>query len=190
MCRRTLSLAGFVSVIFLSCVWADVTVPTLFSDHAVLQREAAVPVWGTASVGEGVDGMSRHVCTTEDEIDCLRVEIQYGYEALASGQLRRARPETAAKGGQALGRIWRSVTIQRFSLPAGLRDVGATALAAESDHGGGRRSAGDSAVRELCLEGARSLVGRSVELGGAGADFQDRMSRIMDVGVAAWCRVS
>ena len=33
---------------------ADVTVPTLFSDHAVLQRDMPVPVWGTASPGESV----------------------------------------------------------------------------------------------------------------------------------------
>jgi sialate O-acetylesterase len=34
--------------------WADVTVPTMFSDHAVLQRNMLVPVWGTASPGEEV----------------------------------------------------------------------------------------------------------------------------------------
>jgi sialate O-acetylesterase len=34
--------------------WADVTVPAMFSDHAVLQRDMAVPVWGTASAGEDV----------------------------------------------------------------------------------------------------------------------------------------
>jgi sialate O-acetylesterase len=33
---------------------ADVTVHTLFSDHAVLQRNMQVPVWGTASPGEQV----------------------------------------------------------------------------------------------------------------------------------------
>jgi sialate O-acetylesterase len=33
---------------------ADVTVPTMFSDHAVLQRNMLVPVWGTASPGEQV----------------------------------------------------------------------------------------------------------------------------------------
>ena len=33
---------------------ADVTVPAMFSDHAVLQRNMLVPVWGTASPGEEV----------------------------------------------------------------------------------------------------------------------------------------
>ena len=33
---------------------ADVAVPAMFSDHAVLQRDMMVPVWGTASAGEGV----------------------------------------------------------------------------------------------------------------------------------------
>ena len=46
ICVFTISLAG--------AVWADVTVPTLFSDYAVLQRDMPVPVWGTASPGESV----------------------------------------------------------------------------------------------------------------------------------------
>ena len=33
---------------------ADVSLPALFSDHMVLQREAAVPVWGWAEAGEEV----------------------------------------------------------------------------------------------------------------------------------------
>lgn len=33
---------------------ADVTMPAMFSDHAVLQRGMMVPVWGTASAGESV----------------------------------------------------------------------------------------------------------------------------------------
>jgi sialate O-acetylesterase len=34
--------------------WADVSVPAMFSDHAVLQRGVDVPVWGSASAGEKV----------------------------------------------------------------------------------------------------------------------------------------
>ena len=46
ICVFTISLAG--------AVLADVTVPTMFSDYAVLQRDMLVPVWGTASPGESV----------------------------------------------------------------------------------------------------------------------------------------
>ena len=35
-------------------VHADVKLPALFSDHAVLQRDATVPVWGWAAKGEEV----------------------------------------------------------------------------------------------------------------------------------------
>jgi sialate O-acetylesterase len=34
--------------------FADVKLPAIFSDHLVLQREASVPVWGTAEPGEEV----------------------------------------------------------------------------------------------------------------------------------------
>lgn len=35
-------------------VFADVTLPAIFSDHAVLQKSARVPVWGRAASGEKV----------------------------------------------------------------------------------------------------------------------------------------
>jgi sialate O-acetylesterase len=40
--------------IFLAPARADVSVPAMFSEHAVLQRDMMVPVWGTASAGEAV----------------------------------------------------------------------------------------------------------------------------------------
>ena len=34
---------------------ADITLPKLFSDHMVLQRNSEVPVWGTASPNESLE---------------------------------------------------------------------------------------------------------------------------------------
>ncbi len=48
------SLILFV-VAGLSLARADVKLHPLFSDHAVLQRDIAVPIWGTAKPGEKVD---------------------------------------------------------------------------------------------------------------------------------------
>jgi sialate O-acetylesterase len=44
----------FSAMLICGIAQADVTVPTMFSDHAVLQRKMFVPVWGTASPGEQV----------------------------------------------------------------------------------------------------------------------------------------
>jgi sialate O-acetylesterase len=41
-------------LLFASGAPADVKLPSVFSDHAVLQRDAAVPVWGWADAGEEV----------------------------------------------------------------------------------------------------------------------------------------
>jgi sialate O-acetylesterase len=38
----------------LACARADVALPSFFSDHAVLQRDKPLPVWGTAAPGEPV----------------------------------------------------------------------------------------------------------------------------------------
>lgn len=52
MRRLPLVLLGFV--LSTSTVFAEVKLPAVFSDHAVLQRGVAVPVWGWAEPGEKV----------------------------------------------------------------------------------------------------------------------------------------
>src|SRR4051812_44742788 len=48
-----LSIA-LVSATLLTAARGNVSLPSLFSDHAVLQRDKAVPVWGWAEPGEDV----------------------------------------------------------------------------------------------------------------------------------------
>ena len=48
-----LSIAAVIAVLASRAI-ADVTLPAVFSDHMVLQRDAAVPVWGWAEPGEQV----------------------------------------------------------------------------------------------------------------------------------------
>lgn len=49
--RRDLAFLYLVTS-FTPFAAADVKLPALFSDHAVLQRDMAVPVWGWADPGE------------------------------------------------------------------------------------------------------------------------------------------
>jgi sialate O-acetylesterase len=51
-------------------VRADVTLPAIFSDHAVLQREMSVPIWGKADPGEEVTlaiAGQTHKATADDQ---------------------------------------------------------------------------------------------------------------------------
>jgi sialate O-acetylesterase len=61
--KKRIAVLMFCAMLICGIAQADVTVPTMFSDHAVLQRNMAVPVWGTASPGEQVtvefDGQSK-----------------------------------------------------------------------------------------------------------------------------------
>lgn len=52
-CVRIL-LALILSAAGASAAWADVTLPAMFSDHMVLQRDIDVPVWGWADPSEKV----------------------------------------------------------------------------------------------------------------------------------------
>jgi len=47
-------LSSFVILVSSFAVRADVSLPSLFSDHMVLQRAVPAPVWGTAAPGEEV----------------------------------------------------------------------------------------------------------------------------------------
>ena len=49
-----LAAVALSSIALSSRAWAEVSLPTFFSDHSVLQREAPIPVWGWAAPGEAV----------------------------------------------------------------------------------------------------------------------------------------
>lgn len=56
---KTKSLLQFITITGISAFWisqvpAEVKLPAVISSHMVLQRELAVPVWGTATPGEDV----------------------------------------------------------------------------------------------------------------------------------------
>ena len=52
---RTASLLALLAISLVShAAKADVTMPAIFSDHAVLQRDMKLPVWGWAEPGENV----------------------------------------------------------------------------------------------------------------------------------------
>ena len=53
--RKAISVLGLFAGIFVATnAFADVTLPAVFSDHMVLQRDAEVPVWGWADPGEKI----------------------------------------------------------------------------------------------------------------------------------------
>ena len=49
-----LGILGCCLLFWSANLWAEVKLPGIFSDHMVLQREQAVPIWGTATPGEKV----------------------------------------------------------------------------------------------------------------------------------------
>ena len=55
--KRTINIAIAITACVLvigSPALADVTVPTIFGDNMVLQRDVELPVWGHADAGEKV----------------------------------------------------------------------------------------------------------------------------------------
>jgi sialate O-acetylesterase len=56
---------------------AELRLPTLFSDHAVLQRDKALPVWGWADAGAAVEVElnGQRVATTADASGAWRTDL-------------------------------------------------------------------------------------------------------------------
>ena len=46
--------AGVCALVFAPNCWADPAMPTLFSDHMVLQRGREIHIWGNADAGEKI----------------------------------------------------------------------------------------------------------------------------------------
>ncbi|MFA6962243.1 MAG: sialate O-acetylesterase [Opitutaceae bacterium] len=51
---RSLALASLLLSLAVPAAWGEVSLPPLFSSHAVLQKAPRVPVWGKASAGERI----------------------------------------------------------------------------------------------------------------------------------------
>ena len=54
MMKPSARLTVLLCCLVFSTTHAEVRLPALFSDHMVLQQDAAAPVWGWASAGERV----------------------------------------------------------------------------------------------------------------------------------------
>ena len=55
MKHLTSLLAASIAAITIPSARANVKLPAIFSDHMVLQQDAAVPIWGWADAGEKVE---------------------------------------------------------------------------------------------------------------------------------------
>jgi sialate O-acetylesterase len=74
---KTMSLLAFMFLVGVSPVLADVSLPSVLSDHMVLQRDKPIPVWGKADPGETVTVSigEQHATTTADQAGRWRVDL-------------------------------------------------------------------------------------------------------------------
>ena len=76
--NRTLSIVAVALALVITTTQAEVRLPALFGDHMVLQRDAAVPVWGWAEPDEAVTvsigGQTAN--TTADENGRWRIDLR------------------------------------------------------------------------------------------------------------------
>jgi len=89
---RTIRIAIFYFIIF-SLAKANVTLPSVISDHMVLQRDLPVKLWGKADVGENVsvtlNGQTAHTKTGKDGVWKVQLKaMPYGgpYEMTIQGK--------------------------------------------------------------------------------------------------------
>ena len=102
-----LTLAFSTLVAMAATAHADVKLPPFFSDHMVLQREAKVPIWGTAAAGEKVTVRFRdQEKTTEAGADGKwRVELE-PLKLGQPGELTVAGKNTLTLKDVLVGEVW------------------------------------------------------------------------------------
>ncbi|HEO72556.1 MAG TPA: hypothetical protein ENN80_14965, partial [Candidatus Hydrogenedentes bacterium] len=90
------------------CSHADLSLPSIFSDHMVLQQGRAIPVWGTAEPGEqitvGLNGKKRSAKADADGDWMVRLRKQKAggpYEMVVSGV-----EETVCFSDVLIGEVW------------------------------------------------------------------------------------
>ena len=128
--RRTMGWLGCL----MACAAQAAPKPApLFSDHAVLQREVPVPVWGTAAPGEKITVTYREtiVSTVADSAGRWRVELP-PMRASVSADLVIAGAGTVVARDVAVGDVWLLTGQSNMEWPLAKSD-GADAAAAAAD---------------------------------------------------------
>jgi sialate O-acetylesterase len=112
--KKRIVVLMFCAILICGIAQADVTVPTMFSDHAVLQRNMSVPVWGTASPGEQVTvEFDRQSKSTEASgsgdwmiyLDPMEASISPGYMVIR-GYINDIRTNEIIITGVQVGEVW------------------------------------------------------------------------------------
>lgn len=133
--HRTTRLLQFALLLGASALaHAEVSVSPLFSDHMVLQRGVALPVWGWATAGEpitvSIDGQEQHAVTDKDGRWMLRLApLQVGAPRTMTIS---GRTETLRIADILLGEVWLCAGQSNMVWPVSAADHGAQELAAAS----------------------------------------------------------
>lgn len=128
--KSTILAVGLMGCCFLSSsrAFAEIRLPSLFSDHMVLQRDVAVPVWGWAAPGESVtvtiDGQSKS--STADSSGKWSVKLDK-LTAKESTTMVVKGSETLTVSDVMVGEVWIGSGQSNMQLPVG----GANNAAAE-----------------------------------------------------------
>ena len=126
--RRTM---GWLGCLMAGAAQAAPKPAPLFSDHAVLQREVPVPVWGTAAPGEKITVTYRETIasTAADSAGRWRVDLP-PMRAWASADLVIAGAGTVVARDVAVGDVWLLTGQSNMEWPLAKSDGGSAAAAA------------------------------------------------------------
>jgi hypothetical protein len=99
---------SFLHVLIGACLNAAVSLPALFSDGMVIQRDQPVPVWGKAAPGEKVAVMFRKDAakTEADASGHWRVVLPAQAAGTEDGELVVSGPNTVTIRNVAVGEVW------------------------------------------------------------------------------------
>lgn len=106
--RRRAWISGITLGLAVTAARADISMPAIFSDHMVLLREARVPVWGKAEVGEKVTvSFGGQMVSTEAGADGRwRVELKGLKASDTAGELKVVGKNEIVIRDVLVGEVW------------------------------------------------------------------------------------
>lgn len=99
---------SFIFFFYASLLIADVSLPPIFSDHAVLQKAERVPVWGTAQPDEKITVRlnGRNQTATADESGNWRVDLDLSHSEPGPFTLTVSGNNTIEISDVLIGEVW------------------------------------------------------------------------------------
>jgi sialate O-acetylesterase len=134
--NAALQAIALMLLLHASALFAEIRLPAIFSDHVVLQRARAVPVWGAAAAGETVSLTlaGQHAVTRADDLGHWSIELDTAALESRPGELVVAGKNILTIHDVLIGEVWLASGQSNMAYPLEFASDGAAQVQNSADN--------------------------------------------------------